>query len=153
MLDCSTEKGLCGDILLEPSTEPGWDIHQKQLSLSSNILKLCWMVRFSLLPEFTEVSQEQRTGNSKFDEPSSKLTCSLTPNSRNINHIQFVPKKWQLSHLCRYQSCHNVLQWHRWKVTYVGGRFLSLCDLILWESTEFREQILKTELSGTLVEN
>lgn len=60
-----------------------------------------------------QVNQEQRTDNSRFGETSSIMKCFLTPKSRNVNCIQLVPWKSQLSLLCSYRPLHNVLEWHR----------------------------------------
>lgn len=75
-----------------------------------------------------QVNQEQRTDNSRFGETSSIMKCFLTLKSRNVNCIQLVPRKSQLSLLCSYRPLHNVLEWHRWKVSCVGGQFL----VIIW---------------------
>lgn len=141
MLEYSPEKGLLGDILLGASPKPEWDIYLKQFGCPGNISTLCWWWGF-LSPSgiHTEINQQQRTGNSRFAEPSSKLTCSLTPNSRNINLIQLVLTKWRQPHLCRCQPLPlpapptpaapvNVLQWHQWKVSvWVGDS----CYSVTW---------------------
>lgn len=144
MLEYSPEKGLLGDILLGASPKPEWDIYLKQCGCPGNISTLCWWWGF-LSPSgiHTEINQQQRTGNSRFAEPSSKLTCSLTPNSRNINLIQLVLMKWQRPHLCRCQPPRTPQRASVAPVRSqrVGGRFLLFCDLKRWGSTEFREWI------------
>ena len=153
MLGRSTEKGLLGDTLLAASQSLD-GIHTKNNLASPAIFQNCaeWW-GFPSPRIHKEVNQEKRKGNSRCTEPSSKLTCSLTSNSRNINCIQLMPKKSQPSHLCRYRPLHNALQQRRWKVSCIGGRFFLWCDLKRWDSTEFTGQISWMKLSGTLVEN
>lgn len=72
--------------------QPGWDIHRKKKKLGLPHQRFKRVLNGGAFPSpgiHKEVNSKKRTSNSRCAEPSSNVTCSLTPKSRHIHRIPF----------------------------------------------------------------